>query len=125
MDRTHAELQNRIDSLTAQRDALAEVVCEKTREADLWRDRFKQWVRIARMVERERDAAVRRAEMMENDRDDELERDLDEILDEIDDEEEDFDDLSRPRSCSQCGAYPFHGCRCYDKFPGTRIPDLF
>lgn len=113
MDRTVQDLRNRIANLEAQRDAIADALCGKNKEAEAWKRRCKEFAQ-----------AVRLAEIAEEAVDDELERELDEILDEMDDDDEDLDE-DRPRPCIQCGAYPYHGCRCFDRFPGTRIPDLF
>jgi hypothetical protein len=62
MDRTVTELRNRIANLEVQRDALASIVCDLKQEADIWRYRFAQSEKIANMLERERDAAIRRVE---------------------------------------------------------------
>lgn len=105
MGRTIRELQSRIATLEFQRDAIAGVLCEKNEEVELWKYRCKEFAKVARMMEQERDDAIRRAEIAEED-------DLDERLDEIDDEEEDLDDID---VCYNCGACVRSFCCCHDR----------
>lgn len=112
MDRTIRDLRSRIATLVSQRDAIAGVLCEKNDEVDLWKYRCKEFAKIARMMEQERDQAIRRAEIAEEDNDGEFERDIDEALNEIDDDDDDLGDFD---VCYKCGACVRSLCCCHDR----------
>lgn len=99
MDRTTQDLRDRIANLTVQRDALASTICDLKREVEKWKECFKESVKITGVVERQRDEAIRRAEVADWD----------------DDEPEDYE------VCYRCGACVRSLCCCHNRNFDVRI----
>jgi hypothetical protein len=111
------DLRTRIANLEVQRDALASALCDKAKHADewakeaaYWQSRFREAAKITKMVEHERDQAIRRAEIAEAEFEHGLEEDLEVILDDDNDDAED-------RPCVKCGRTPSFWCSCFDRYP--------